>query len=205
MKKVLSRTFLGALLVASASIFGLSACASKGVTMALAPKGTKIEQPESGKAQIVFMRASSYYGGKNFSIFEIIDNKPVVVGTLAPYTKVAYSLTEGKHMFLVSFTGGHSGLMEVDAVAGKTYYSYMKVHAGMFASSTSFEPYDKSVSQEDIDGYLKACDLVVLNEKTLAWVKKNQYDITQNYKEALEDWNDEDDEDRVRLLTSDGR
>jgi len=186
-------------------IFSLSGCASKGNTMALAPKGTKIEKPESGKAQIVFMRASILDGARNFSVFEIIDDKPVVVGTLAPYTKIAYSLTEGKHMFMVNFTGVSSALMEVEVVAGKTYYSYMKVHAGMFSASTSFEPYDKSVSQEDIDGYLKACDLVTINEKTLAWVQKHNYDITQNYKEALEDWNDEDDEDRVRLLASDGR
>ena len=187
------------------SIFGLSGCASKGKTMALAPKGTKIEKPKSGEAQIVFMRASIYLGGRNFSIFEIIDDKPVIVGTLASFTKIAYSLSEGKHIFMVSFTGGHSGLMEVDAVAGKTYYSYMTVHSGMFSTSTSFEPYDKSVSQKRLDGYLKACDLVLVDEKTLAWVKKNEYDIMENYKEALEDWNDEDDEDRVRLLASDGR
>ncbi len=199
MKKILLLTVL------LASIFGLSGCASKGNTMALAPKGTKIEKPESGKAQIVFIRASMYLAAKNFSIFEIIDDTPVIIGTLAPYAKVVHTLSEGKHVFMVSFTGEHSALMEVEVLNGKTYYSYMTVHPGMFTTSTSFEPYDKSVSQEDIDEYLKACDLVTINEKTLAWAKKNEYDIMQNYKEALEDWNDEDDEDRVRLLASDGR
>jgi len=187
------------------AIVGLSGCASKENTMALAPKGQKIETPKDGKAQIVFMRPSILNGAVNFSVFEIIDGEPFVIATLAPYSKVVHSLEEGTHTFMVNFTGADSALMEVTAKAGKIYYSYMAVHAGFFSTSISFEPYDKSVSMKDINEYLNSCDLVVMNHKTQQWATKHQRDIRANYKEALEEWNDEDDKDRVRLLASDGR
>ena len=106
---------------------------------------------------------------------------------------------------MVNLGGASSGLMEVTTQEGKTYYSYMKMHSGMFSGSTSFQPYDKSVRIEDINEYLNSCDLVVMNDKTHQWAKIHQKDILANYKEALEEWNDEDDKDRVRLYAEDGR
>ncbi len=125
MKKILLFTTL--LIV----IFVISGCGGKNVTMTFAPKGKKIEKPKSGKAQIVFMRASILAAARNFSIFEIVDGKPLIVSILPAYGKSVHELEPGKHIFMVNLGGASSGLMEVTTQEGRTYYSYMKMHSEM--------------------------------------------------------------------------
>ena len=184
-------------------ILSLSGCSGKVVHMKEADKNAVIQAPDKGQSLIVFVRTGVYGVAKQTSIFEIIDNRPHLVGILASGKKVAYTTTPGEHIFMAVGSGLDSTLMSATLSADKTYYIDTDIVGGVWGvADVIFIP---MTDDENIKSKLDECQLVELNNESLKWADENSDDLNKNYIAANEAWLDTDEEDRAKLVAEDGK
>ncbi|WP_196139450.1 hypothetical protein [Aliikangiella sp. G2MR2-5] len=167
----------------------LTGCASNPM---LVRKGQKIEIAELGKAQVVFMRSSFVGGAINASLYDVTNGDIKFIGIIANDTKIAYSVSPGKHRFMV--VSEAADFMEAELAAGKTYYSIVTPRMGFWKARFSMWPIRNdnesqyNLNSKDFKGWLTGTDLVENSEKSLQWYEKNKVSVANKFAEYLTVW-----------------
>jgi len=198
MKKIIYSTIILALTL------GFSGCAGAIKHMSPAAEGQNIATPTNGKAQIVFMRPSSYGYAIQSSVFEIKNEKPSIVGIIPAKKKVAYEVEPGEHLFMV--VGESADFMKATVAANKTYYAMVIPRMGLWKARFSLKALNKNdEEQKDLTEWLKDSQLLVPSADTEKWASENAKDIEEKYKEYYKKWISKDASERPALLEEDGQ
>jgi hypothetical protein len=190
-------------LFAVSTVILFNGCAGKVSHMKAVPKSEVSLEASKDDAVIVFMRPSPFGFVVQSSIYEIIDDKPEIVGILAAEKRMAYRIKPGKHLFMV--VGESADFMEADVVAGRTYYATVVPRIGFWKLRYSFNPLQKheyDADPSEIDEWLNECDWVIKTTETEAWFKENAADIEAKYRKYYKVWIEK--EEKPALKADDG-
>lgn len=206
-------------LVAVAMLAGASALAGAQQMV----KSTRAEvAPDPGKALIVFVRSSIVVGAYSAPVVHLdvrstdaagaVQLEDKLVGILSMYSKVAYQVEPGEHMFMSVGGGGSGHLARATLEQGKTYYMLVRPNWG-FIPSFSLYPLQRDPGAEfkldspELAGWLKGTDFQEPTPVAHEWMVANRPSITAKKGEALQKWNAMSDTERRKftLAASDTR
>ena len=178
-------------------------CAGKPTHMKVVPNEQASFAPTQEEALMVFMRPSGMAFAIQSSVFEIIDDKPELVGILAAKKKTAYMLKPGKHLFMV--VGESADFMEANVEAEKVYLSVVAPRMGMWKARFSFDPVHKSeydAKTEEFNKWLDSCEWVVNTPDSHKWSQENYPSISKKHTKYYNVWKDK--EEKPIMLEEDG-
>ena len=198
MKKIIYGIIIIALTI------GFSGCAGRVSNMSVAPAGKTIEAPQKGKAQIVFMRPATLGYMIQSAVFEMSNDKPLLVGIVAAKKKVTYAVEPGEHLFMV--TGESADFMSAKLEAGKTYYALVSPRMGFWKARFSLKPiHADELDSTKFNSWLNSCQLVEISQDTEQWANENSNSIQAKYNEYYQNWMQKDISQRPILLPGDGK
>lgn len=178
-------------------------CAGKPTHMKVVPNEQASFAPTQEEALMVFMRPSGMAFAIQSSVFEIIDDKPKLVGILAAKKKTASMLKPGKHLFMV--VGESADFMEANVETGKVYLSVVTPRMGAWKARFSLDPVQKSEYDADTKEYnewLDDCEWVVNTPDSHQWSQENYPSIQAKYTKYYNVWKDK--EEKPIMLEEDG-
>lgn len=158
------------------------------ISGSVAYSGQPIPAPEQGKALVIFMRPSNFGGMIKSSVFDITSGKDEIIGILSAKKKLAYSVSPGKHLFMV--IGENAGFMMADLEAGKTYYGLVQVKMGAWKARFSLVPIRKDeLDSKEFLKWNKKTKLIENTEKSRAWASKHAPSIEDKRIKYMAKWN----------------
>ncbi|WP_428026884.1 hypothetical protein [Arcobacter sp.] len=197
----MKKLIIGMLAMLVALVF--SGCSGSVSNMQVANPGEKITLPKEGRAQIVFLRPSSFGFAIQSSVFEIKNNTPEIVGIVAAKKKMSYDVMPGKHTFMV--VGESADFMYADVEANKTYYAMVTPRMGLWKARFSLAPVSSiEYNSPEFTKSLEECELVMPNHSTKTWAQNNFDSIQSKYAEYYQKWMEKDVNSRPLLSISDG-
>ncbi len=104
-----------------------------------------------GKSDIVFVRTSLVASAVEAHLYKVSTDTPEYVATMLNNTKLEYTLSPGRHIFML-VSGNSVDFIRVDAGAQRTYYSLVEPHMGIWKPSFSIEPVKLNVAGIVNDG-----------------------------------------------------
>ncbi len=190
--KVVSKVvFIGAVL-------SLVGCAGSVVNMKEVPDDQAVIKPVSDKATVVFMRPSSFGFAIQSSVFEIVNEKPELVGIVAAKKKVAYTVDPGKHLFMA--VGESADFMSAELEAGKIYYALVTPRMGFWKARFSLAPIaEGGHASAEFKEWEAECKLVETIDSSYAWADENMADLQSKYAEYYAVWMEKDEIERPHL------
>ncbi len=195
--KVVSKlVFIGVI----ASLIG---CAGSVVNMKEVPADQAVIKPVADKAKVVFMRPASLGWAIQSSVFEIVNEKPELVGIVAAKKKAAYTVDPGNHTFMV--VGESADFMSAELEAGKIYYALVTPRMGFWKARFSLAAVSEGTHQsEQFKEWDNECKLVETIDSSYQWANSNMADLQQKYEEYYAVWMKKDEMDRPKLELNDG-
>lgn len=182
----------------------ISGCAGTVKHMNTVDPEQVIAEPEHGKAIIVFLRPSGSAYGVQSSVFELVDNKPKIVGIVAAKKKVAYQLEPGNHSFMV--IGENADFMTVNLAANKIYYVVINPRMGWWKARFSFRPvHVEQLDSPQLKQWLAGCKWVVKTSESDLWADNNMPSILSKYHKYYGDWINKSWVNRPKLQLQDGK
>ncbi len=181
----------------------LGGCAGKPTHMQVVPNEEASFAPTQDEALIVFMRPATMGFAIQSSVFEIIDDKPELVGLVAAKKKTAYMLKPGKHLFMV--VGESADFMEANVEAGKVYLSVVTPRMGAWKARFSLDPVQKSeydAKPEAFKKWLDSCEWVVNTPDAHKWAQENYPSISKKHTKYYKVWKDK--EEKPIMVEEDG-
>ena len=157
-----------------------------------------VDEPESGKSVVVFLRPSRIGYAVQSSVFEIKDDKPSLVGVVAAKKKVAYQLDPGEHLFMV--IGESADFMSATIEANRIYYAIVAPRMGWWKARFSLKPVVKDKLQSaQFNSWLQACKWVKKTPDSERWVNQNMSSIQAKYDDYYTAWIEKSWVDRPKL------
>jgi hypothetical protein len=198
-KRVISSYFAVCLL----ALF-LSGCAGTVKNMRAVPPDRVVAAPEEGKSMVVFMRPSTLGFAIQSSVFEIKEDKPLLVGIVAAKAKVSYQLEPGEHLFMV--VGESADYMSAELEVNKTYYALVTPRMGAWKARFSLKPiHVDETSGSQLDEWKEDCEWVEKSPASDDWASTNMASILSKHNKYYKKWMSKDLSDRPRLLPQDGK
>lgn len=153
------------------------------------------ESVPAGKSQIVFVRFSSKMSGSKVPavLFELSDEKEILISPIPNESKVTYNVEPGKHVFMVHSTEA-ADFLEADVLPNRTYYVMVRPFPGAIFWRFSFAPFRKSGDTEFIIGsdnfvtWIAQSANVGKSEETLEWHNKKYVDVSNKRRKYLPKW-----------------
>ena len=172
------------------SLLILSGCASSPMTFA--PDQT-LPSVRSDESQVVFMRASSFGGAINASLFEVTESETKYLGISAVGTKIAMKTNPGEHLFMV--VSESADFMKAILEGGKTYYAMVVPRMGVWKARFSLWPisanpeakYKNSGGQ--FQNWVDGTKLLAQSQKSLDWYEANKASVEKKKVRNLPVWN----------------
>ena len=191
-------------IIVLAIAMGFSGCAGKVRNMSVAPAGKTIEAPQKGKAQVVFMRPSSFGFFIQSAVFKMSNDKPSIIGIVAAKKKVSYEVEPGEHLFMV--TGESADFMSAKLEAGKTYYALVTPRMGANKARFSLKPiHAAELNTKKFNSWLNSCQLVEVSQDTHMWANKNSNSVQAKYNRYYPVWTQKPISKKPRLSPEDGK
>lgn len=88
----------------------------------------RIAPPTADKAEVVFMRTSLIAGGISADLFEVVEGKLHLIGTLETGKKLVHVTTPGRKVFMAY--GNAADFMLGELAAGGTYFAIVRPNWG---------------------------------------------------------------------------
>jgi len=198
------RTWLHLGFVVLCAVF--TSCASYGPirNMEALPKGSSLASIEAGKAQIVCVRPRGPAPGIQASVFEIVDEKPVLIGISASGTRFAHAVAPGQHLFMV--VSEAADFLSADVEAGKTYYMRVVPRMGAWKARFSLDAVGAAeCCSKRFESQLEDCRPVAMNGDSEKWASENMSSVLTKYAGYYPKWMEKRDSARPHLAASDGR
>ncbi|HUO96118.1 MAG TPA: hypothetical protein VMT92_07785 [Steroidobacteraceae bacterium] len=162
------------------------------------------ETPPEGRALISFMRPAFLGGAVASTLFEIVDDKPVLIGILRMKERVNFAPTPGTHLFMV--IGETAEFMTAEVTAGKTYYALVDPHMGMWKARFSLKPiHAADVGGPQFTKWLNAAKLTLKSANDDKWAVDNAASVAEKQSKYLPEWKSKPAAEKLALLASDGR
>ena len=185
------------------AMMAFAGCAGKAVHMQVVPKEQAAYAPTQEEALMVFMRPSGMAYAIQSSLFEIVDEKPELVGIVAAKKKIAYKSKPGKHLFMV--VGESADFMEADVEAGKVYLSVVRPRMGAWKARFSLDPVHRNeydAKPADFNKWLDDCEWVANTPESHQWAKENSPSILAKYTKYYNVWKEK--KEKPLLVKEDG-
>ncbi len=171
--------------------------------MQMLPEGQTAPQPDKDKAMVVFMRATSFGGAIQSSVFEIIDDKASLVGIVSARTKVAYSVEPGERLFTV--VGESADFMYANIEAGKIYYALVVPRMGVWKARFSLKPVVREELQsKKLRKWLDSCSWAEKKPEADQWANNNMASILEKYRRNFQKWQNKSESAKPKLMPEDG-
>ena len=182
----------------------ISGCAETDTYMRPVPSDNIVVGPENGKAMIVFMRPSGVGGGIYSHIFEIKEDKPLLIGTVSGHQKISYQLEPGKHHFMVA--SSNADFITAELTANKTYYARITPVMGRWRGRFSLNPIPiKLLYSSQFNTLLEECEWVEKSPDSNTLADSNITSIQSNYEKYYAEWRAKDASQRFSLHPRDGK
>lgn len=172
-------------------LFFLSGCTNS-LMQKSAINNTSMPSAKAGKAQIVFMRPSTFGGAIQSSVFDLKHDKNQLsedqfVGIVSATAKILYDAEPGFHMFMV--VGESADFMQANLKAGETYFALVTTRMDGRKAHFSLKP----LHSNDLisDDYADWFQSTVWLENTTAshqWAVDNWEDIQDKKIKYLDKW-----------------
>jgi hypothetical protein len=202
MNRMSSNQWFQALMLAF--VFALGGCAGSVKHMSLVPKDRIVSGPQEGKSLVVFLRPSSMAFAIQSVVFEMVDNKPSLVGIVASGKKVAYQVNPGKHLFMVTSESGD--FLSADLEKDKTYYTLVTPRMGAWRARFSLKPITAGeLNSTEFNDWLESCEWVETTEDSFIWATSHLSDIQSIFDKNYVRWMEKDPANRPHLGPQDGR
>lgn len=161
----------------------MGGCASKHMQV-VSPEGVN-EIANADESSVIFLRVTSFGGGVQAPIGEIVDRRVKFVGISSQWTKILYKTTPGKHSF---FVGGESAsMLEATLDGGKIYYVEVDPNMGFMKARFSLLPLD--IAKVQSDGFKKdlaKCNWVIPGPTAKQWFDENLPSMEEKARSAQE-------------------
>ncbi len=160
--------------------------------------------PGPNESLVVFMRPSEAFACCQASVFEVQDAAAdQLVGIVAPYTKVAYKTSPGKHFFMV--VGEDASFLRAELSPGKTYH--VRIYA--FDSQGVKDSYELVPVRRAEFGSgafraLDAGDSIENTPESFAWADEHRDELQEKKAARLRIWLDTRDDPSAALHPEDG-
>ena len=182
----------------------ISGCAGTIKNMREVPAGNPVLAPQSDEAMVVFMRPSGLGFAIQSSVYEITNDRPVLVGIVAAKTKVAYRAKPGPHLFMS--VGENADFMVADLLPSMTYYAYVSPRMGMWKARFVLEPkHLKDLGETDFKSDFDECKWVEVTAESNQWLSEIMSSVQSKRVEYYKDWQQRPAEEKLQLLPTDGR
>ncbi|MGZ4958016.1 MAG: hypothetical protein ACXV7J_02080 [Methylomonas sp.] len=167
-----------------------------GCTSALMQKSTldntSMPSAKAGKAQIVFMRPSTYAEAFQASVFDLKHDQnqlseDTFIGMISASTKVLYDAEPGFHLFMVA--GESADFMQANLKAGETYFALVLPRMEGRSAHFSLKPLHSNELLSD--DYADWFESTVWHENTTAsrqWGADNWTNIQDKKAKYLGKW-----------------
>jgi len=158
-----------------------------------------------GKAAVVFLRPSGDGSAQQSFVFEVKDNRSLLVGLLAAKTKVAYQVEPGKRLFMLD----RMEFMTADLLPNRTYYVLLAPRTENFLRGGLhfvLEPVrGKEMDSSEFKSSLADCRWVEKTDASENWYRNiAAYHESQRAK-YYADWVTKPEPEKPYLLQGDGR
>jgi hypothetical protein len=186
-----------AVLAFAPGCFGVSM--SSAMRRAVAPPA-----PSPNESLVVFMRPTEAFACCQASVFELRDAAAdQLVGIVAPYTKVAYRTTPGRHFFMV--VGEDASFLRAELLPGKTYHVRIYTFEGQGVKARyELKPVRRSELDSGAFRALDAGDWIENTPDSFAWADEHRDELQQKKAERLRIWLDARDDPSAALHPDDG-
>lgn len=182
----------------------LSGCAGSIKNMRAVPDDAPAATPRAGEALVVFLRPSGIGFRAESSVFDIVDNRPRLVGIVAAKAKVAYRTRPGRHLFMS--LSENADFMSAELADGKTYYVYVSPRMGNLKSHFVLEPQTRlDLEEPKLQSDLANCRWVELSAESEKWQTDNFYRIEGKRSEYYPAWRSKPGSEKAQLNAADGR
>lgn len=166
------------------------------------------EVPAADKAQVIFMRPSSFGGVVQASLFDVSSTDPEFIGIVSTGTQVSYMLDPGEHVFMV--VSEAADFLPAKLVGGKTYYAIVTARMGAWKARFSMAPVRKSApgdyqyESDKFQGWLEKMRFVENTPESIAWFQANKADIKGKQIRYWQVWQEKSEADvAARTLNAD--
>ena len=163
-----------------------------------------VPAPGPNESVVVFMRPTEAFACCQAKVFDVRDAAAdELVGIIAPYTKVAYKTTPGKHFFMV--VGEDASFLRAELLPGKTYYVRVYTTQGQTVKERyELVPLRRAELDSGAFRALDAGDLLENTPESLAWAEENRDEVQQRKAARLRVWLDTSDDPSAALHPEDG-
>lgn len=161
-----------------------------------------VQKAMPDESQIVFMRSTFVGSAINASLYDVTDEETKFLGIISNGTKVAYTTTPGKHIFMV--VSEAADFMEADFLPGRTYYSIVTPRMGAWKARFSLWPIRNDGSSEyntesaEFTKWLNSTKLVHNSEESEAWYTNNKDSVKSKQLDYWPVWQQKTPEDLAK-------
>lgn len=182
----------------------LFGCAGTVKHMQTVPLNKIVSAPDQGRSMLVFLRPSGMGYAIQSSVFEIVDDKPSLVGILAAKKKVSFQVEPGEHLFMV--IGENADFMTAKLEENKTYYAIVVPKMGWWKARFSLRPiHVDQLNSSNLRSWLKGCEWVEKSSTSQLWANNNMPSIKSKFHIYYSDWMSKSWSDKPKLLLQDGK
>ncbi|WP_444912176.1 hypothetical protein [Microbulbifer sp. PAAF003] len=190
--------------VVLALIFGLAGCVQQYV-FNHESSSQIVEEPQSDKAQIIFLRPSAgVFAGLNALVFDITDDNDQIVGVASARSKFLINVDPGTYTFMA--TEGIKGhVMQATVEPGQRYYIVVRpIYGQGFQLRPMKNNIDGEFSLESSELQLWLSKTLIVDKSSGAddWHASYEEKVQKVKEKAYEVWAEKSDDQR-QLLTID--
>ena len=159
--------------------------------------------PAAGKAMVVFLRASTFGGAVQASVYDTGETADQFIGIVSSKTKLAWQADPGDHLFMV--IAENADFMIAHLEAGKTYYALVRPGVGVWKAGFSRLPIRNdpaakyNLQSEDFRDWMKSPTWVRNTAESEQWFRENQSAIREKKLDYLRKWNAADPQQHAEL------
>lgn len=149
--------------------------------------------PAPGKAMVVFLRASSYGGAVQSSVYDTGETADTFIGIVSTKSKIAWQGDPGDHLFMV--IGENADFMIAHLESGKTYYALVSPRMGVWKARFSLLPIHNdraakyNLHSEDFRDWMQSTSWVRNTAQSEQWFKDNADSIREKKIDYMRKWN----------------
>ncbi len=159
--------------------------------------------PAPGKAMVVFLRASTFGGAVQASVYDTGETADRFIGIVSSKTKLAWQADPGDHLFMV--IAENADFMIAHLEAGKTYYALVRPRVGVWKARFSLLPIRNdptakyNLQSEDFRDWMKSTAWVRNTAESEQWFRENESAIREKKLDYLRKWNAADPQQHAEL------
>ena len=138
----------------------------------------ELPTPSREESQVVFMHPEIPSGLSSASLYEVIQGEINFIGILFNDTKLSYTTTPGKHVFMV--VSEVAEFMEANLDPGKSYFSIVfpwegtLIHRFTITPVKANPPAQYHLGMRFFQRWVRVTKLVTNSEKSIAWYEDNK-------------------------------